>query len=124
MAIVSIKSRSVGPAHDPYHREILTITEGDRKVEWVTCALMGQTISFYERQPGQFFWAERREVEVRQVWKGATQAQSLVDTTKAAILSRRWVGMDYESAMERINEQEAEDYRARAGAPLRDPCQA
>jgi hypothetical protein len=45
---ISRRSRSVGPEHDPYHREVLTVTNaaGARAV-WEICGLMGTTMRLY-----------------------------------------------------------------------------
>jgi hypothetical protein len=38
---ISHTSKSVGPKHDPYHRDIYTITINKKKVELIECALAG-----------------------------------------------------------------------------------
>lgn len=134
MVEVIVANQTVGPRHDPYSREVVTVTDPrtGRYVEWVMCGLAGNSVTLYEPFVGPVLpgWRRPKAVEVRKVeeegdmperlrgyagWgpevEAGRRAWRQCRRLKMELLAGRWVGRPRISPDELREEYYAEQER-------------
>jgi hypothetical protein len=86
---------TIGPAHDPYSTETLEVVRGDKTAEWYFNGLGMDRLRLYDKQDG-------KDVLVREInWSSTSNDRaSRLQTFKARLLFKQWVGVASDDAEE------------------------
>jgi hypothetical protein len=105
---ITLTTRSVGPADDPYSRETLRVTADNGNVaERVMCALAGDTVRLLAPDGTVL-----REFKPRLRWQGAAPNAAQCDRTKLNLLFKRHVGVTATDAEDEFHRLDFEADRA------------